>query len=741
MNQEIRWLSLKNNGGFNVSIRIKGGSESYNGSSFPLGQERTVDLADAVGKINDGDTVYLEAVVKGGKNRTASERFTYRKTSNKKARYSIKGGTLTAKLSYNGVEQCYTKISEPIRWISLKNNGGFNVSIRINGGSKSFETGSFPLGQERILDLADAVGKINDGDEVWLEAVVKGGNNNTAKQHFVYRKSSNKKASYTIKGTTVDNTMPYNGISDYYTKMSEPIRGISLKNNGGFVANMRIRKESESYNVGQDICVGQEQTIDLAEAIGKIKDGDEVWLEAVVKAGTNNTAKQRFIYRKSSNNRACYAINGTTLNNTMSYKGTEGYYIKMSDPIRCISLKNVGGFVARITVKGGSRSYNVSQDICVAQEKRIDLADAVGIIKDGDEVWLEAVVKGGKNQTARQRFVYRRSSDNKACYTISGSTQINTLSYNGTFKVGVLPTTPATNIGIISKINDWERKKTGCAWPGIEKSEVVNGLRAITNYYFGNTNKYTKYRDLNSQSTTNFYSGIDQGLGFQTCGPTAVMFYLAKLNISTFVDVITTLYETGSLMGYNVPYNLRKIESDTNEIEKKYECYPEDVANVCWMFEASLAQKESVLDMNIEFSGWEKFEKVLRMHTRPEEMVNDINYVFNATNVKHQYMATWSTVNKALDNLNVWIEYLKKTGSVMWLMHANVLKKLRGDTGDFSYNHVELNDLHWVVVSNVQKTATSVTIDLHSWGRLYRITVSHEEFRKMTYGAVLFNVK
>lgn len=100
---EIRYISLKNNGGFVVSIRVKGGSESYNDSSFPVGQERTVDLANAVGKIKEGDTVYLEAVVKSGNNRTAGERFTYRKASNLKARYSIKGTILSPKLSFNGI--------------------------------------------------------------------------------------------------------------------------------------------------------------------------------------------------------------------------------------------------------------------------------------------------------------------------------------------------------------------------------------------------------------------------------------------------------------------------------------------------------------------------------------------------------------------------------------------------------------------------------------------------------------
>lgn len=179
-------------------------------------------------------------------------------------------------------------MSNEIRWISLKNNGGFAVSIRVKGGSASFNTSTFPVGQERTVDLADAVGKIKDGDIVYLEVVVKAGKNSKASERFIYRKDSNQKARYTIKGTTLKPKLTYNGISDQYINITEPIRGISLKNNGGFVTRIRVKGEFGSYDVGQDICLGQEHTIDLAEAVGKIKDGDEVWLEAVVKAGKNS---------------------------------------------------------------------------------------------------------------------------------------------------------------------------------------------------------------------------------------------------------------------------------------------------------------------------------------------------------------------------------------------------------------------------------------------------------------------
>ena len=637
---------------------------------------------------------------------------------------------------------------EDIRWLSLKNNAGFVVKIRIHGSGDYEAGGFFPIEQEKTVDLADAVGKIKDGDVVWLEAVVKGGYNNKAKQRFVYRKSSNNRACYSIKGATLTNTLSYNGIVAQYTQIAQPIRGIKLRNNGAFVARIRVWKNSSSYNLDQDICLKQDQTIDFSETYGAIRDGDTVWLEVVVRGGSNNAASQRFVYRKSSPYRAVYTISGALYTNSLSYNGIEQYCSIKSEPIRFIALKNNGGFVARIRVHGGSGAYNVSSDILVCQEKRVDLADANGIIKDGDEVWLETVVRGGANNKAIERYTYRRTSDNKACYSISGATQTNTLSYNGTYKVGVKPSTMATYDNVKNKIDNWDQKRTSCAWPGILKKEIVGGLKKIADYYFNMTTQYLKYQWLGKENTF-YYSGIPQGKRFQTCGPVAVMFSLVKLNISTFVDVVTTLYETGSLMGYNVPSKLRNLESNTNNVEEKYRCYnpyidgdDPDLANVCWMFHASLAQKESILSiiMDAEWECFDKAERAIRMHTRHDEMEDDVNFVFNAINVKHQGLVTWSSVSKALSNLDEWNRYLNNSGVVLWMMHSTALNNII-DKENKGYNHVELLDLHWVAVTRVQKTASDVTIDLHSWGRLYRITVSHSEFQKMTYLAVLFNVK
>jgi len=241
-------------------------------------------------------------------------------------------------------------------------------------------------------------------------------------------------------------------------------------------------------------------------------------------------------------------------------------------------------------------------------------------------------------------------------------------------------------------------------------------------YY--DTNKYTDYQAGGKVSY------IDQGKNFNICGPVAIMFALAKYNISTFADVIIQLYETGSLMGYNVPSDLRNLEKNTNRIEEKYKCDKDSIANVCWMFQSSLAQKESIFGITLNST-------CISLHTRFGEMIDNVNFAFNATNVKHQSLVAWSTTNKAINNLNEWEQYLKNFGMVLWEMHGDALNNIVNGTNN-SYTHIDVHDLHWVVVTNFEKTEKYVTIDLHSWGKLYRITVSHSEFQKMSYSAILF---
>ena len=105
---------------------------------------------------------------------------------------------------------------------------------------------------------------------------------------------------------------------------------------------------------------------------------------------------------------------------------------RISEPIRYISLKNEGAFLARMRVSCDSVILTTNY-IAAGEDCTLDLATEKNFSKDGLEVWLRVVigVHNEKIQAANQIFVYGGSSKKKACYTIKGTDQVNSLSYDG----------------------------------------------------------------------------------------------------------------------------------------------------------------------------------------------------------------------------------------------------------------------------------------------------------------------
>ncbi|SIN96167.1 PLAT/LH2 domain-containing protein [Fibrobacter sp. UWB11] len=289
------------------------------------------------------------------------------------------------------------------------------------------------------------------------------------------------------------------------------------------------------------------------------------------------------------------------------------------------------------------------------------------------------------------------------------------------------PSDPNSKENLLKKINDWNSSRTNCAWPGIPKKNVKAGLEKIVELYFGETEEYTVFRDCGGSNKKNYKTGIDQGNGFSICGPVAVMFYLAKLNMVRLIDIVTTLYEYGYLLTYHVSESLRTLK-DNDKIGTLYKCNFKEVADVCWMIQSSLADKEAVGSVDFDSS-------FLTLHTRLEELVDDVEFIFNAKKIKKQ--SSWSIVRDANKNFEEWMKYLKDGGAVFWCMHSTALKnEIDGKNND--YGHLELSDLHWVVVLGAKKFTNGVHISLHSWGKLYKISVTVAQFQKMSYDALLF---
>lgn len=99
----------------------------------------------------------------------------------------------------------------------------------------------------------------------------------------------------------------------------------TLHNGGGFVARGKVAyldDNGEKHLTGDkgDILLGQTKDVD-PDALG-VPDGSIIDLYVFVVWGTDNEARQSFIYKKGSTVAANYTITGTTLSNTLGLIST-----------------------------------------------------------------------------------------------------------------------------------------------------------------------------------------------------------------------------------------------------------------------------------------------------------------------------------------------------------------------------------------------------------------------------------
>ena len=106
----------------------------------------------------------------------------------------------------------------------------------------------------------------------------------------------------------------------------ESIRAFELKNNGAFVARLRVKSSSGESITSGDILINSSKTIDLNQYLNKINDGDTVWLEAVVVGGKNKTSSKKFIYRAGALEKANYEISSTTMSSKLKFVDTKKAY-------------------------------------------------------------------------------------------------------------------------------------------------------------------------------------------------------------------------------------------------------------------------------------------------------------------------------------------------------------------------------------------------------------------------------
>lgn len=107
--------------------------------------------------------------------------------------------------------------------------------------------------------------------------------------------------------------------------MIKSIGKFQLRNNGGFVARIQFEYYNEltnqwiHVNGTDDITLGFTETAEPGNY--GVPEGSLVKLHVKVVWGSDNEAKEMFIYEKNNDLTACYAVSGTTLNNNLKYVG------------------------------------------------------------------------------------------------------------------------------------------------------------------------------------------------------------------------------------------------------------------------------------------------------------------------------------------------------------------------------------------------------------------------------------
>ncbi|HII91769.1 MAG TPA: hypothetical protein HA262_06260 [Methanosarcina sp.] len=112
----------------------------------------------------------------------------------------------------------------------------------------------------------------------------------------------------------------------------------------------------------------------------------------------------------------------------------------MTDKVGYVSLHNGGGFVVKMEFKYTSDGVNwktseQTDGITLGKTKKVDPGN-LGV-PNGSTIILKAIVVAGKDNEAKQQFIYEKGNPATAEYTITGTTLNNTLGLIGIQQVAV----------------------------------------------------------------------------------------------------------------------------------------------------------------------------------------------------------------------------------------------------------------------------------------------------------------
>ena len=401
------------------------------------------------------------------------------------------------------------------------------------------------------------------------------------------------------------------------------------------------------------------------------------------------------------------------------------------DKISSFTLTNNGSFLAKIHIKatrpsGGSATFT-SGSFSKHNTKTVYLKDCKNI-KDGDIVLLVAQVVGGKERTATECFVFDRTANRNAKYSVKGSSLItkNSLKFEGLEALGSSGSNTGSNTGtntvptdpVEKALYNFEKSSVAGCWSKISKKDVVNGIRHILWGTESAKNGINTVFDvvMKNPSVESCRDNLEQG-NYPICGATAIMYDFVHKNPEKFVKCMQDLYEKGSfeaVKGEKITASAKLRDYAVNY--EKYKNKDKNSSCVCWMLQATICQNMNKVfkDINPNFPDGRVTMSALR--TGIKKMCSDLlgykNVEFLASDRANYIKNTLKTA---------WTKALRKNGTVFMLYSADDLEK---NTRKFN-----ASNWHWVPCYDFTFKGDNLSIVYHSWGVLRRIkSISIDEF-------------
>lgn len=241
-------------------------------------------------------------------------------------------------------------------------------------------------------------------------------------------------------------------------------------------------------------------------------------------------------------------------------------------------------------------------------------------------------------------------------------------------------------------VDQFEASTAPSLWPALDKAEIIRDLRE------------RRWNPISiNQVNSNF------------CGPTSIVFELARTQPRRYADLCRQLFETGGFWSrthrVDAPDGLRASQSGQN-------MRPAD-----WMLIATMRNDENALfSVSARSVG---ITSQLEGMTTPWEMEGWTSELLLKDNVANSTTFVWGEFDAIRYAHQVWAG----GGSAFIMIHSDMFAAPNGTVPPWPD--------HWVVYAGgLDETGGRIRFQVYSWGRIYPLDLTLDHFENCMFGIV-----